>query len=381
MVYFLGIVGALWWLLSLAALLNVRAARRLPALAEFPAQGQAPHVSVIIAGRDEEARIEQTVRGLLQQQAVELEIVVVDDRSRDRTGEILDRLATEDPRLRVIHVQELPAGWLGKCHACARGAEHATGEWLLFTDADIHMRPDLVARAIATARAEAADHLTLWPGLNCTGILTRAAVTASGQTLSLYCRPAQINRDRGKKGMGVGAFNLIRAAAYRAIGGHEPLKLELIDDVKLGLLVRRAGFRQRVYSGCKDLEADWAHSILEMIKLLEKNWFAGVEFSVVKGIAVMTSVLVLWFAAILGPWLHPWAGTFALAGLWSTSVAGYIQLRDMGWPGAIAPLVPFGFLTFVAAGVHSIWKALRQGGVRWRDTFYSLRELRAGLVR
>jgi glycosyltransferase involved in cell wall biosynthesis len=421
MTYYLLGVALIWFGFTLAALRSAWASRGLPTLEELSSTERGlpyaggddrPGVSVVIAARDEQARIEQTVRGLLDQQGVDLELIVVDDRSTDGTRQILQRLAAEDPRLRLVPIDELPAGWLGKCHACWQGALAAQSsrhtpsavrstsddpgyradgtrslpatlarEWLLFTDADIHMQPDLVARAIGTARRDGADHLTLLPGINCTGPLTRAAVLAFGQFLLVYASPAQINADRGRRGLGVGAFNLVRAEAYWAIGGHVPLRMEVVDDVKLGLLLRRAGFRQRVYSGLNLLEAEWAHSIGQTIRALEKNWFAGLNYRYSSALSVIAMVALLWFSAVLGPVLEPRWGWAALAGLFSTSITGLAQTRRAGWPWPVALLVPLGMLFFAVAGAHSVWKALRQGGIRWRDTFYSLAELRAGLVR
>src|SRR6185369_15316912 len=134
-------------------------------------------------------------------------------------------------------------------------------------------------RGVATATREQAQHLTLWPGIQCQSWFTRAAILAWGQCLTLYAPASQINRDRGTKALGVGAFNLVKREAYLAIGGHEPLKMEVIDDVKLGLLLRRAGYRQRIYAALHELEAEWADSIGQAIRNLEKNWFAGVEYN------------------------------------------------------------------------------------------------------
>jgi cellulose synthase/poly-beta-1,6-N-acetylglucosamine synthase-like glycosyltransferase len=128
---------------TISALWHVRWVRRLPLLEALtrardlaPMPGGASRCSIVVAARDEEARIEQTVRHLLAQRGVEIELVVVDDRSSDRTGEILHRLATEDARVQVKAVDTLPDGWLGKCHACHLGASTTTGEWILFTDGD-----------------------------------------------------------------------------------------------------------------------------------------------------------------------------------------------------------------------------------------------------
>ena len=114
--------------MTLAALWNLRWVRRLPALEKLPTAEGRVQCSVVIAARDEEARIEQTLRHLLAQRGVEAEVIVVDDRSTDRTGEILRRLAKEDARLQVQRVDVLPEGWLGKCHACHVGASARSEE-------------------------------------------------------------------------------------------------------------------------------------------------------------------------------------------------------------------------------------------------------------
>src|SRR6266436_6418073 len=137
------------------------------------AEGRA-RCSVVIAARDEEARIEQTVRHLLAQRGVETEFIIVDDRSTDRTAEILHRLAKEDARVRVKRVEVLPDGWLGKSHACHLGATAATGEWILFTDADCWLKPDVLARAVLLAERDGADHVTLAPGTVVESLWARA---------------------------------------------------------------------------------------------------------------------------------------------------------------------------------------------------------------
>src|SRR5262249_20694853 len=163
---------ALFLAMSLKTLVHLRWVRRLPSLdalvpgGRFKVLDKKPlRCSVVIAARDEQLRVEQTVRHLLAQVGVELEIIVVDDRSVDGTREILRRLAKDDNRLQVKRVDALPCGWLGKCHACHLGADAATGEWVLFTDADCWLKPDVLARAICLAERESVDHVTLTPGI------------------------------------------------------------------------------------------------------------------------------------------------------------------------------------------------------------------------
>src|SRR5436190_58083 len=157
-------VAGLFVLTTVGALFHLRWVHRLPRQPVANAE-VAPRVSVVIAARDEAARIESTVRHLLAQQGVALEIIVADDRSADQTGAILQRLAAEDGRVKPCRIEALPEGWLGKCHACHVGAGRATGDWILFTDADCWMKPDVIARALAVAGRQNVEHVTLTPGV------------------------------------------------------------------------------------------------------------------------------------------------------------------------------------------------------------------------
>jgi hypothetical protein len=374
------LIGILEVLFAVLVMRNVLASPLLPELPAQSAKTTHPRVSVVIAARDEEARIEGAVRGILAQKGVDLELIVVDDRSRDGTPRVLESLKKAEPRLAVVRVDELPAGWLGKCHACHQGAHLATREWILFCDGDIHMTPYVIARAVAVCERDQAAHVALWPRVDSKPVVVRAVLLAWAQCLALYAPAAQINRDRGKKGVGIGAFNLVRKSAYEQIGGHVPLRMEVVDDVKLGFLLRKAGFRQRVYGAMADVEAGWAQSVAEILRLSEKNWFAGMGFHLPKTAAVIGLFWTFILVSLAGPLLDPAWGWIPFAGLFSTVVPAVHQARSLGWPWVVALLAPFGFFLFGVAGVRSTWKTLRQGGIRWRDTFYPLEELRRGLV-
>ena len=145
--------------------------------------------------------------------------------------------------MRTQRVHELPDGWLGKCHACHLGAASARGDWLLFTDADCWLRPDVIARALLVAEREKADHVTLTPGIDAKSLGAQAWHLAFLITLANWF--SGVNRDRPKAFLGLGAFNLVRTSAYRECGGYEALRLTVLDDVRLGLLLRRSGKRTR----------------------------------------------------------------------------------------------------------------------------------------
>jgi hypothetical protein len=189
-----------------------------------------------------------------------------------------------------------------------------------------------------------------------------------------------VNRDNPRAFVGIGAFNLIRRARYDAIGGHQPLRMDVVDDMKLGALVRRSGGRTRVYVGDDDVQCDWAADVRGIVRALEKNSFASAEFRLSLVVATTLLLAAPYLLSLLGPWLGGGAGMFALAGFASLGVAGVFNARLHRYSlaaGALLPLfLPFAWLVLW----NSTLVTLRQGGIRWRDTFYPLAELRRGLV-
>lgn len=377
--------AALFVGITISILYHQRWAHRLPVLDALPLppggediQAGAVRCSVIVAARDEAGRVEATVRHLLAQRHVALEVIVVDDRSIDGTADILRRLAAEDARVRTTTVEALPAGWIGKCHACHVGASLATGEWLLFTDADCWLAPDVIARALRVAARDAADHVTLTPGV--------AGATLGAQAwhlvflASLADWISRVNRDRPGAHLGIGAFNLVRASAYRASGGYQALRLTVVDDIKLGLLLHRAGSRTRAFLGGADAECHWGTSVPAMFSVMEKNYFAALDFRlgpVVAGAFVLT---LIFSSALVGLWRGTAAGLAAALAPWLLAIPAAVFARRLGWSVAGAALAPLFYPVVFGAVVNSTVVTLRQGGVRWRETFYPLDSLRKGNV-
>jgi cellulose synthase/poly-beta-1,6-N-acetylglucosamine synthase-like glycosyltransferase len=368
-----------------ATLFHLQWARRLPALADlgttdFDGEVDGPvQCSVIVAARDEELRIEDTVRHLLAQRDVRLEVIVVNDRSTDRTGEILTQLSEHDDRVRTERVHELPAGWLGKCYACHLGAETAKGDWILFTDADCWLKPDVIARALRVAEREGADHVTLTPGTDAKSLGAQAWHLAFLITLANWF--SGVNRDRPKAYLGMGAFNLVRASAYGECGGYEALRLTVLDDVRLGLLLSRAGKRTRGFVGGSDTECHWGTTVRGMIQIMEKNYFAALDFRLAAALAAGLGGMLFWCASIVGPLTGTAAGVAAGLAMLTLSAPAYVFARRLGWGATSALLTPFVFPVLFYAMLNSAWVTTRQGGVFWRNTFYSLEELRVGAIR
>lgn len=358
---------------SLSALTALREAAPWP-----PARW--PAVSVVVAACDEEAAIEAAARSLLAQDYPHLEVVVVNDRSTDRTGALLDALAAEDPRLRVLHVDQLPAGWLGKVHAlhlglgCAQeGADPLEG-WVLLTDADVHFAPDALRRAVALAEQRTLDHFTLIPQVHASGPLLKAMQVWFGLHLVVLNRVEQVHDPASPAFLGAGAFNLVRRRALAALGGLEPLRLEVLDDLGLGYLLKRRGFRSDAALGHGLVSLTWYQDVADMVRGVEKNAFAAFAgYDLARLGAVVLGILAV---DLLGPltWLAVglrgpgwgWALALALVGVLPLVRALRTYARRTGNPAWVGVLFPAAALVLAWAGLRSAWTTTVQGGVRWR---------------
>src|SRR5580693_6826998 len=324
-----------------------------------------PRVSVIVPALNEEEHIGPALTKLLTLDYDNYEIIAVNDRSTDRTGEVIDRVASRpdaNGRLKVIHIAELPAGWLGKAHAMWSAAETTTGDWLLFTDADVLFRPDVLTRALAYAEAESADHLVLFPRMIMEGPGERIMV-AFFQTLFVFGhRPWKVADPKSKDHIGVGAFNLIRRRVYDAVGGYEALRFEVLDDMKLGKIVKNAGYAQRNVYGADLISLRWAKGAMGMVDNLTKNFFAIMSFQTWR---LLLSAFALAFLNIL-PFVgvclaHGWARlpyALALASIFGIYVG-------MSWKSDVPvyyfALHPIGAALFVYTMLRSMTRTLRRG--------------------
>jgi hypothetical protein len=343
-----------------------------------------PDVTAVVPCRNEAAGVERAMRSLLAQDLAPLRVVAVDDRSTDGTGAILDRLAAEDPRLEVVHVTALPDGWLGKNHACHVGAERARGEWLLFTDGDVVFAPDALPRALSAARAHRLGHLALVPRFVAPGLLERAFVTAFAALLAPLARLEDLRRPGTRAYFGVGAFNLVRREAYERAGGHRRIALEVVDDLKLGLLLRRSGVAQAVADSGGLVSVRWQHGFLRSVLGLVKNAFAALEYRPAVATAAACAAAFAGVAPVLLALAAPvpLARGLAIAAL-AVAVAHHAEAarRLAGGSGAEGLLMPACTVLLSVVVVASAAAAWRRGGVVWRGTHYPLARIRAGCLR
>jgi Glycosyl transferase family 2 len=337
-------------------------------------------ISVVVPARNEVHSIRRCVESLLEIEGVELEILAVDDRSTDGTGLMLDNLKVEahaeGKQLQVMHITVLPAGWTGKAHAMSVAAAQATGEWLLFTDADVLFREDVLRRALVYMEREKADHLVVMPTLICHTVGERMMMSFLFAMAIWGPRPWKVQERESRDAIGVGAFNLVRRSAYDAIGGWESLRMEMVEDLRLAYVLKRAGFAARVAMGRNLVRIRWAKGAFGVMRNLTKNLFAVFRFRTGLMLAACCGIALLC--------LLPFWGLLAGLDLQIPSLLTLAALvllylstsRDSGSNVLYLALFPVAAALFLLSMLRSTVLTQTRRGVMWRGTFYPVEELR-----
>lgn len=334
-----------------------------------------PAVSLIVPARDEERNIERAVRGFLAQTYRELEVIVVNDRSTDRTGQIL--AAIDDPRLVVITGEEPPPGWLGKPWALAQGSRRAKGELLLFVDADVLYAPEAVEAAVAQIEESGVAMLSLFPRLEMHGFWEHVAMPNLSFFAFTFLPLWLGNRTRLPiLGAGGGPGNLVRREVYEAVGGHQALRDAVIDDVALARLVRRGGHRSMFVRGDDFVSVRMYHGLREVIEGFTKNAFSAFSRSYLLAFVIAAGT------ALFHLFPYVWMFTGDLASIATVAVISLVRLilyLSLGYRIDNAlfghPLMMFvwGWIT-----VRSVWYTGIRRQVRWRGRTYDAKDTRFG---
>jgi GT2 family glycosyltransferase len=343
--------------------------------------GDAPTVSVIFAARDEAEKLPAAIATLLSQDYPHFEIIAVNDRSSDQTPAILHELERAHQNLIVTDIDTLPPGWLGKPHALVAGFEKSRGDWLVFTDADVHFAPDVLRRAVALAAERRWDHLTLLASVEMRGFWEKTAIPYFGLGFVFGNEPWLAANPRSARYVGVGAFQLVRRTAYEKSGGHARLRMDVIEDMKLGKLIKMAGCRSGVAVAQDLVHVRWHSGVRNVIRGVTKNMFAAVHYNPWFAVGAMLLSLTMSVLPFLGlAFASGWARAFA--GI--AAGAAVLIHAAMVWSTEASPLYglthPLGALLFCWMIGRSAIATLWRGGVVWRDTFYPLEELRKGML-
>jgi glycosyltransferase involved in cell wall biosynthesis len=343
-----------------------------------------PRVSIIVPARNEEETVEQSLVTLLNLDYSNYEIIAVNDRSTDRTGAIMEKVAASPAargRLHLIHHLQLPAGWMGKTHAMWTAANQSSGDWLLFTDADVLFKPDSLRRALAYAEAAKADHLVLFPRMIMKRVGERMMIAFFQAMFVFGHRPWKVADPKARDHMGVGAFNMVRRSVYESVGTYAALRMEVLDDMKLGKIVKNAGFAQRNVFGEDLISIRWARGAMGIVNNLTKNFFAILSFQWWRTIISVFGLAFLNLLPFAGVWFaHGWARlpyAIALLAMFLIYV-GMSSRSDV--PAYYFVLHPVSSVLFIYTLLRSMSHTLWNDGIIWRGTKYPLEELRKGMV-
>jgi glycosyltransferase involved in cell wall biosynthesis len=275
----LGIIALLWFIQGMRVFSGMAS---IPRFSEAPPLSDAdcPSVSILIPARHEGMNLRRVLPTILAQDYPHYEVIVVDDRSRDDTSQVLDDFARKNRDLKVIHLAELPEGWLGKTYALSVAYQHSTGDWLLFTDADIWFGPDVLRRALSLVKEQQWDHLTSMPELEVAGFWETTALSFWSFTVIVWLEGQPINQQRSRRYAGFGAFQLLRRDAYESIGTHRRLAMEVVDDFKLARLVKESGFLSGTVLNQGKLRLRYRQGLGHLVRNRTKNTFAACGFRI-----------------------------------------------------------------------------------------------------
>jgi glycosyltransferase involved in cell wall biosynthesis len=338
-----------------------------------------PEVTIVVPARNEQSALRPALSSLLKLDYPNLRIVAVDDRSTDQTGPIMDELAAADPRLQVIHLTDLPPGWLGKNHASFLGASQTRSPWILFTDADVLFHADALKVTIDAAEQRGLHHLVLVPGHVHGGFWENLMVLTFGLVVFLHYKPWLARIPSRGHFIGLGAFNLVSRKAYEAVGTHKSLAMEVADDLKLGKRIKQHGFRQDVFDGRFLATVRWQVGLRGVVRGMTKNAFAGLDYSLLRALTASASFITMcllpYVFAILAP-------GYARLGFIAALCLLHGVFFFVVWANRLNPLLSCLLPVSLAVFLFAVWRSViitcRNRGVRWRGTFYPLDDLRRG---
>lgn len=365
-----------WLFLSCYLLINGQRIKYLSSV-ENKLPQDAPSVTIIIAARNEEKDLAQALRSVCELNYSAYSVIVVNDRSTDGTAGILTALQGQYEKLEVLHIRELPAGWLGKNHALYTASLRTKADYLLFTDADVVFKKDALQKAMHYALQHDLDHLTILPGMICRSSYLSAVIATFVIMLTAVQRPWAARNRKSKASIGVGAFNLVKKEAYLQAGTHKAIAMRPDDDLRLAAAIKATGGKPDVLYGIGGISVEWYSSVGAFINGLMKNIFSGFKYNVFLAAGAFLGTLLFFVFPI--PLLLILGGLsehLLLLGIIACQLILYSNL-----PGADGKY-HYALLS-IYAGLVIAWIIARatitnffQGGIYWRGTFYSLEELR-----
>lgn len=332
------------------------------------AAGELPPLSILVPARNEERSIRECVSSLLLQEypGGSVEVIVLNDGSTDRTGDILTQLTLTSDRLRVVDGESLPSGWNGKVWSCHQLSRVASGAFLLFTDADTIHTPDAAARSVSEAIARKAGLYSLMPRQITESIAERITIPLLNFFFLTFFPSFMLERSRDPKFAAAnGQFMLFNRDSYERIGGHAAVKSTVVDDLSLARQIRLAGDRLVVGDGNDLVSCRMYQEGTEIIRGFSKNLYAAVGASAPRAAGIAATLLLLFVAP---PVLLIVNGSFSA--LLATLLGLWMRVRSAVRSGEeifYSLLHPISILIAVGLLLRSTWAGVRGETVTWKD--------------
>ena len=376
------IYSLLWSAVVYRTHMLMRDLKRLSFAAPAADRESKSRVSAVLQVRNESSTIEETVNALLNQNGVDMQVIVVDDESTDKTCIKLEQIAQEDPRLNVLRQTKTPPSWSARCYAYEMGQAIATGDWILFTDGALKVGPRAVFNAVATMERERLDHLTLCPRIEAMKFLEAMLLPILVLlTHFRFVSAKALEQDSGV-GVGVGAFNLVNASAYRLRGTHAQIRGSLIDEMALGRIMRADDGRGLILRAVGQVRRRYVGGLQELFNFSGSEVWVSCRQSTFLTFLVGTSLVCVPIVVALSivniisfsfewPWI--WLHFLVLVFWGIVAVLGLLRVRGLVrypvWTIVFMPIgaMLFGFAVLRVTLIALIWKKISWHGHVYRS--------------
>jgi chlorobactene glucosyltransferase len=366
-------------------LLLVWVLKREPRLADRTSENapnRLPLVSVIISAKDEERHIEEAARSILASDHASIQLILVNDRSSDRTLEIMEGLARQDDRINVLSVQELPQGWTGKTHAVCLGTHQASGEILLFSDADTVFRPDAISRALRFFSTNNLDMISLVPGFTDRGFLEDAIHPHLALGLSYFYPLTEVNDSTKPAAIASGCFIMISKWAYREVGTWETFRSQVTEDVALAKAVKAKRLKMGLMRGGDLVRTRPFETLSQVCRFWERTYYGALEQSIPK----MARLVFNYVSLVLLTLFFVFSGVLLLAGTDAAPIQWLFVMSTLAMAAVIIPysvfirlergnwlyglMAPVGIFVGAWVAVNTLGTVVLGKGIQWRGSLY-----------
>ncbi|HEY5269372.1 MAG TPA: glycosyltransferase [Anaerolineales bacterium] len=355
----------------ITALVNSLTVRRFD---QYPRTNRTPRVSVLVPARNEERNIEACVTSLLEQDYPDFEVIVLDDHSTDNTLSILARVASQDNHLQIMEGRPLPNGWLGKHWACHQLDRAATGELILFVDADTRHTPDMLLDSVSALLAERADLVTAFPREEVVTWGERLLVPVIGFGIFTFIPTRLVQRLRlAALSVTIGQFMLFRRAAYDAVGGYEAVRVEIVDDMVLGRRIISSGLEWRLLDGTRHVSCRMYRGFWEAVGGFSKSLFAVFDYRILPyfiGWLLVGTVFLEPAVALVSRWVRtPLTSIpveYAATSVVLSIILWMIAYRRFKFPAYLVFYYPLSLAFFIAVVMYSFFQTAT-GTATWKD--------------